>query len=124
MIEQHRQPQAEREFADGREERIDDGELDRGPEYPVAEQRIVVLPADEEPRAPDPRVGEAEPDAKPERIGQEKQQQAGRRQHEQKHQEPAIVEQPQKAVLPRPPIGRLGYCRHDPPSRSVSHLLM
>jgi hypothetical protein len=120
VVQQEGKPEAERKFADRRDHRVEDGELDSDPKHPVLEQRDVVLPADEEARAADAGVGEAEPHAEPERIGEEDDQQPGGRQHEQEDQEPAVVEQPQKPVLLGPDLGPLRRCRHCHPPAGAS----
>ena len=77
-----RQPQAEREFQDRSDDRVEHGVEDGQPEDAVAPQILVVFQADEDAGPADPRIGKAEPDAEPERIGQKDQQKHRRRQHE------------------------------------------
>ena len=89
LVEEQRQPEAEREFQDRGDDRVEQRVEDRQPEDGVVPEILVVLEADEDAGPADARVGEAEPDAEAERIGEEDEQQRRRRQHEQKAEEAA-----------------------------------
>ena len=94
VVEQHRQPQPEREFPDRRDGRVEDRVGHRHPEHRIVRQRDEILQADEMAGLADRGVGDRQPEAEAERIGQEDQQQPGRRQHAQRDQECLVVEQP------------------------------
>ena len=82
LVENERQPQAEAEFQDRSDERVEKGVENRHPEDGIARKRLVIFQPDEDAVPADRRVGKAEPDAKAERIGQKAQQKHRGRQHE------------------------------------------
>ena len=77
VVEQQRQPEAEREFSEGRDRRIEHAVEHRVPPQGIGQQILEVLEADENAAPADRGVGEGEPDAEAERIGEEHQR-AGR----------------------------------------------
>ena len=98
VVQQQRQPEAEREFSEGRDRRIEDAVEHRVPPQRIGQQVLEVLEADEDAAPADRGVGEGEPDAEAQRIGQEHQQQADRRRQANDDQERLVVEQPRQPV--------------------------
>ena len=101
VVEQDREAEAEPEFEHAGDDRVEEGVEHREPEHRVVPQPGEVLEADEDARAPDLGIGEAQPDAEAERIGQEQDQERRRRQHEPEADPVAIVLEPG----PGPPGG-------------------
>jgi hypothetical protein len=101
VVQQQRQPKAEREFSEGRDPGIDDAVKHRVPPQGIAEQVLKVLEADEDAATADGGVGKSEPDPEAERIGQEHREQTDRGRQADRDQKRLVVEQPhQPARLP------------------------
>ncbi len=71
VVEQQRQPEAERELSEGRDRGIEHAVEHRAPPQGIGEQILEVLEADEDAALADGGVGEGEPDAETERVGEE-----------------------------------------------------
>src|SRR5436190_3611645 len=97
LVEQQREIEADREFADARYAGIEQRIEDREPEDGVVPQPLVILEPDKNARTADARVRKREPDAEPERIGQKQQQERRSRNHEPETEPLAVYLQP----LPR-----------------------
>src|ERR1700694_6041700 len=101
VVQQQRQPEAEREFSEGGDGGIEHAVKYRVPPQRIAQQILEILKADENAAAAGGGVGERQPDAEAKRIGQEHQQQADRRREEKNDKKRLVVEQPrQPARLP------------------------
>ncbi len=94
VVEQQRQPEAEREFSEGGDGGVEHAVEHRVPPQWIGQQILEILQPDKDAAAADRGVGEGEPDAEPERIGQEHQQQPDRRRQAHGDQERLVVEQP------------------------------
>ena len=93
-IEQHRQPQPERQLEDGGDARIEERVVDGGAEDPVVPDLVVVGEADEVAGHAHARAGHRQHDAAHERVGDEHAEQHHGR-HQQHERQPALVlEQP------------------------------
>ena len=103
LVQQQRQPEAERELSDGGDAGVEDAVEHRVPPHRIAEQVLEVLQPDEHAAPADGRVGEGQPDAEAQRIGQEHRQQADRRHQAHDDQEHLVVEQPRQRVRLRAP---------------------
>ncbi len=93
VVEKQREPEAEREFPDGRRRRVENRVADRRPEDRVVPQRNEILEPDEIARAADLRIGEGEPEPEAERIGEEDDEKADRRQEAEEDEKGLPVEQ-------------------------------
>ena len=98
VVEQQRQPEAEREFSDGRDASVEDAVEHRVPPQGILEQILEILQADKDAALADRGVGEGEPNAKAERIGKEHREQADRRREAHDDQKRLVVEQPREPV--------------------------
>ena len=94
VVEQQRQPEAEREFSEGRDRGVEDAVEHRAPPQGIGPQILEILQPDEDAALADGGVGEGEPDAEAERIGEEYREQPDRRRQAHHDQERLVVEQP------------------------------
>ena len=81
-VEQHGQPQAERQLEDGGHARVEEGVVDGGTKDPVIEYLVEVREADEVAGHTDARIGHRQQDTAHERIGDEQTEQ-----HHGRHQQ-------------------------------------
>src|SRR5258708_23780169 len=115
IVEEQRQPEAEREFPEGRDRGIEPTVEHRVAPQRIGQQILEILETDENAAPADGGVGESEPDAEAQRIGQEYREQADRRRQAHHDQERLVVEQP------RPPTRLSAHkstnspCRYRPP---------
>ena len=93
VVEQQRQPEAEREFSEGRDRGVEHAVEHRAPPQGIGPQILEILEADEDAAPADGGVGEGEPDAEAERIGEEYREQPDRRRQAHHDQERLVVEQ-------------------------------
>ncbi len=100
VVEQHRQPEAEREFTDRGDAGVQHAVEHGVPPHRIGEQILEVFQANEDAAPADRRVGEGEPDAESQRIGQEHHQQADCRRQANDDQEHLVVEQPRQRIRP------------------------
>src|SRR5262249_32486845 len=89
-VQEHRQPEAERQLEDRGDDRVDEGVANGDAENAVVPQPLEVLRSDEVPRHADLGVGHREQHALDERIGDEQPEQDPRGQQE-GDREPALV---------------------------------
>jgi hypothetical protein len=89
-VEDQRQPQAEHEFSDRGDDRVEERVEHRQPEHAVVPQILEILQADEDAGAADHGVGHRQPEAESERIGEEQAEHRRRRQQKNQADEVAV----------------------------------
>src|SRR6202165_4732597 len=94
VVQQQRQPEAEREFSKRRDGGVEHAVEHRVPPQRIGQQILEVFQPDKNPAAADGGIGERQPDAQSERVGEEHQQQADRRRQADDDKKWLIVEQP------------------------------
>src|SRR5437879_4413814 len=93
-VEQHREPQSERQLEDGGHARIEEGVVNGGAKDPVIEDLVEVSEADEVAGHTDARVGDRQQYPSNEGIGNEHAEEHDGRQQQQERQPAIVLEQP------------------------------